>query len=428
LPKKNQMKRVLIITYYWPPAGGAGVQRWLKFAKYLPEYDIEPIILTVEPGYASYPQIDQTLQNEISKHLKVFKTKSFEFYNVYKWFSKKGEIPYGGFANDTNESWLKKFSKFIRGNIFLPDPRRGWNRFAYKKAIEIIRLYQIDTIITTSPPHSTQLLGLKLKRKLNVRWIADLRDPWVDIFYYKHFNHTSIAKKIDLRYEKSVIENADTLITVSENLKQIFSSKTKYPLGERIHVIPNGYDHNDFTEKPNIIEPKKVISYIGTISELYDIEGFISALNKFDAGTSSKFLLRFVGKVSESIIKKLNETNIELEFIDYVPHNQAVDFMLRSSILLLVIPKVQNNKGIITGKFFEYLACQKPILALGPTDGDLAKLFDETQCGKIIDYSDSDKIHEYITNASFLSSVKKGTHEKYSRKALTAILAEKINS
>ncbi|MBL7970684.1 MAG: glycosyl transferase, partial [Prolixibacteraceae bacterium] len=155
------MKRVLIITYYWPPSGGAGVQRWLKFAKYLPEFGWQPVILTVDPKYASYPQRDESLLAEIDDRCLVYTTRSFELYDLYKLISGKKEVPYGGFANESKGGLLQPVFKFLRGNFLLPDPRKGWNKFALKKAVELIRQFNIDTVITTSPPHSTQLIGLK---------------------------------------------------------------------------------------------------------------------------------------------------------------------------------------------------------------------------------------------------------------------------
>ena len=179
----RHMKKVLIISYYFPPSGGSGVQRWLKFVKYLPEFGYEPIVLTVDPTVASYPQIDATLLQDIPSLVRVERTTTREMLSLYKRVSPTKEIPYGGFANENTQGLFSTISRFIRGNFFLPDPRRGWNKFAYKKACELIEQEQIDTVITTSPPHSTQLIGLKLKKRFpSIQWIADLRDPWRDIF------------------------------------------------------------------------------------------------------------------------------------------------------------------------------------------------------------------------------------------------------
>ncbi|MBA7559552.1 hypothetical protein ES708_01167 [subsurface metagenome] len=188
-------KKVLIITYYWPPSGGAGVQRWLKFVKYLPEFNIQPYVLSVNPKYASFPLLDKSLEKEVPESVQVFKTKSREPFSFYKKVTGESEIPYAGFVNQGNPGFLNKIARAIRGNLFIPDARVGWNKFALKKALEIIQKYEIDTLITTSPPHSTQLIGLKLKNKTGVNWIADLRDPWTDIYYYKQMYHTIWAKK-----------------------------------------------------------------------------------------------------------------------------------------------------------------------------------------------------------------------------------------
>lgn len=390
------MKKVLIITYYWPPSGGAGVQRWLKFSKYLPEYGWQPVILTVDPRYASYPQRDESLAIEVDPESLVFKTRSFELYNFYKFLSGKKEVPFGGFANESKVSWAQKVAKFVRGNFMLPDPRKGWNKFAIKKASELILKYNIDTVVTTSPPHSTQLIGLKLKEQFRIRWIADLRDPWTDIYYYKHFIHTALARQIDLQYERKVIENADMLITVSDDVKHIFVGKSETSVLSKIFVVPNGYDDEDFMNDKVPTETKKIITYTGTISEAYDLNGLLEALTRLEDALRKDILIRFVGKIQAPIANRFREKGFDVELVGYVTHAKSIEYLFRSSILLLVIPKVDNNKGILTGKFFEYLASRKPVLAIGPTDGDLAQIIKETNCGKIFDYEDKKGINRFL--------------------------------
>jgi len=420
------MKKVLIITYYWPPSGGAGVQRWLKFAKYLPEFGWQPVILTVDPDYASYPQRDDTLASEIHPDCLVYTTKSFELYNLYKFISGKKEVPYGGFANESEESLFQKISKFLRGNFLLPDPRKGWNKYAIKKAVELIREFKIETVVTTSPPHSTQLIGLKLKQKLDIHWIADLRDPWTDIYYYNQFKHTALALRIDEKYELQVIENADLLITVSEDVKRIFAEKTKLRVAEKTAVIPNGYDEEDFRIENLPMEQKKVITYTGTISEAYDVSGLLSSLKMLPEEIKSGIVIRFVGKVPVSVIKKFDAIGVEIELVGYVDHAKSIEYLLRSALLLLVIPKVKNNQGILTGKFFEYIASGKPILAIGPTDGDLAKIINDTECGRLFGYEDAEGIRKYIqeqlTNGN--ERGKPDIISKFSRKQLTKRISE----
>src|SRR5690554_3849698 len=219
------MKNVLIITYYWPPSGGAGVQRWIKFVKYLTQMGANPIVLTVDPAYATYPQLDHTLEADIPPQTRIFRTKSFELYALYKKVSSNKEVPYGGFANTKKVDVKEKIIRFLRGNLVIPDPRKGWNNYAIAKAKELIQQYNIDTVITTSPPHSTQLIGLKLKKELNIKWVADLRDPWTDIYYFKQMYPTFIAKAIHKSIERQVLTKADKVITVSPALKQLFDLK-----------------------------------------------------------------------------------------------------------------------------------------------------------------------------------------------------------
>lgn len=416
------MKKVLIITYYWPPSGGAGVQRWLKFAKYLPEFGWQPVILTVDPEYASYPQRDESLLSEVNPECLVFTTKSFELYNLYKLISGKKEVPYGGFASGSKEGLFQKISKFLRGNFLLPDPRKGWNRYALKKAEELISQFNIETVVTTSPPHSTQLIGLKLKQKFNIKWIADLRDPWTDIYYYNQFMHTSLARYIDKQYERKVVENADLLITVSEDVKRIFAEKSKLPVAEKTVVISNGFDEDDFRINEVQTELKKVITYTGTISEAYDVDGFLDALQSLDSDLKQHLLIRFVGKVPPSVVQKFRNTQLEIELVGYVDHSKSIEYLLRSDLLLLVIPKVKNNRGILTGKFFEYLASRKPVLAIGPTNSDLAKIIQETKCGQMFDYADSEGMCHFIQESLNCPVSVNDSAIEYSRKKLTGKL------
>jgi len=424
------MKKVLIITYYWPPSGGAGVQRWLKFAKYLPEFGWEPIILTVDPRYASYPQRDESLTTEIDPNCRVFTTRSFELYNVYKFISGKKEVPYGGFANESKEGLFQKVSKFLRGNFLIPDPRRGWNTYALKKALELIRKFNIETVITTSPPHSTQLIGLKLKQLININWIADLRDPWTDIYYYNQFKHTPLARNIDLKYERKMVENADLMITVSEDFKRLFVEKTRQHVAGKIMVIPNGFDEEDFAVRPVSLESKKVLTYIGTISEAYDITGLIGTLYGLSEQLKTELIVRFVGKVPPSVEQKFISTGLKIEFTGFVDHSKSVEFLMLSDLLLLIIPNVKNNGGIIPGKFFEYLAAQKPILAIGPTESDLDQIIKDTNCGQMFDYPDSEGMSRFI-QANLNHPVSESNNEKagqYSRKQLTRKIAQLLNN
>jgi len=424
----SKPSKVLIITYYWPPSGGAGVQRWLKFSKYLPEFGWEPVILTVDPEYAAYPVKDISHIDDIHENIKVYKTPVTDYFSVYK--KDKSKIPSAGFAINVNNTLIGKLLRFIRGNFFLPDPRRGWNRYAFKKASEIIEAEAIKHVITTSPPHSTQLIGLKLKNRFpDIIWIADLRDPWTDIYYYKQFYPTMISKRIDSGYERSVLLNADRIITVGESLKKLFSSKV-HGIETKTEVITNGYDEDDFTGYNASNPARFTITYVGTLSEIYPVAGFISALRNFRPGEKD-YLLRFVGTVAEKVREQLLSGIPEryLEFVSYVEHNEAIKYMMNSSALLLILPSHKSNKSIITGKLFEYLATGKPVLCLGPVDGDAADIIKRCNSGITVDYNDSEKISEFLMNLSqFSGSADKKAIGEYSRLSLTGKVAGILES
>lgn len=425
------MKKILLITYYFPPSGGAGVQRWLKTINYLPQAGVETIVLTVDPTVASYPQIDESLCNDIPSNIKVYRTKTREILSLYKKVSPKNEIPYGGFANEPNPNLMQKISRFIRGNFFLPDPRRGWNKFALTKAKEIIETQGITTIVTTSPPHSTQLIGLELKRLYpHIRWVADLRDPWTDIYYNQDLYPTRWAKKRNLRYERSVLLGADQIITVSEECRRLFAQKAD--VAEKIAVIPNGFEKKDFINSPTInnigiitpnsslfpnghqhvLTPNYILSYVGVMAPQYDIE----PLKKLVQGRND-ILLRFVGVVSDETKKEIKSWGVQTEFVSYVSHKEAVSYMQASDVLLLFIPNVPNNEGILTGKLFEYLAAGNKILLFGPQHGDAMRLINECSAGEC--YYDGFNLDEFLNKPySGNDNIK-----SYSREALANKIA-----
>ena len=426
------MKKILIISYYWPPSGGAGVQRWLKFTKYLPEFGIQPVVLTVDPAQASYAQRDESLLAEVHPATEVHYSDTFELYNVYLRLTGKKEIPYGGFANTGKESMVQRLAKAVRGNFFLPDPRRGWNRHAFRKAVELIRQHGIETVVTTSPPHSTQLIGLKLKQKLGICWVADMRDPWTDIYYYNELYHSLPARRLDRAMEQKVLSHADRVITVSQDMKRIFTEKLSPAAAAKITVIPNGYDEDDFAQPAAQAgdSGQFIISYTGTISEAYHMDGFLTAVAALPEEQQSKIRLRFVGQVPPSIVARLKQALplVTLELVGYVDHLKSVAYLLASSMQLLIIPKVENNKGIVTGKFFEYLASGKPVLAIGPREGDLDRMIGETKCGQLFDYDEAESMQRFIGQWMAGETRQKGRNQAsaYSRRGLTQSLVEKL--
>ncbi len=412
------MKKVLVITYYWPPSGGAGVQRWVKFIKYFKNQNIDPYIISVDPDFASYPVIDNSLINDIPENTNVYLTKTNEPYSFYKKIN-NNQTPYAGFVNEGSPNFFQKIARFIRGNFFIPDSRKGWNDFAYKKAVEVLERENIDTVITTSPPHSTQLIGLKLKETLNIKWIADLRDPWTDIYYYKSMLHTKWAKRKDLNYEKGVIEKSDKIVVVSDSIKQLLINKSNLIQESKIHVIPNGFDEDDFLFPSTNEDRKFLLSYVGTITKDYPLDSIKKSIANLNIS------IEFTGKADEPTKHLLNGI---AGFNNHVKHKESINLLLASDMLLLVIPKIANNKGILTGKLFEYLGARKPILCIGPTDGDAAKIIQECKAGKTFDYSDENGIYEFIETCMLNEFIfENKNYLNYSRRNLTKNLSKILN-
>lgn len=411
------VKKILIISYYWPPAGGAGVQRWLKFSKYLPEFGWKPVILTVDPEKGTYPQRDESLENEVGEGIEVHRTDSFEPLQIYAKLVGKDRVPYGGFSNEKSNS---KLSRFLRGNFFIPDARRGWNRFAYERALKIIKDGSIDAVVTTGPPHSTHLIGLKLKKNEGIKWLADLRDPWTDIYYNEQMIRTEWAKRQDERYEKAVLHAADLCITASHGFAELFSEKVK----REYHVITNGYDEGE----TDSVEGQKqndrlVISYTGTMAESYDPGAFFRALKSLD----NPFEVRIAGSVSDGIKRQVKESGLEssIAYLGYLPHDAALQEMKAADLLLLITPKVDNAKGIIPGKLFEYLSTGNPILAITENlNGDVAEILKETGAGRALS---RDSVNEMI---DFLQTKHSDyrTPKKYHRRELTRRFVEILES
>lgn len=425
-------KKVLIFTYYWPPAGGAGVQRWLKFTKYLHDYNIEPIIITVDEKNSSYAQIDESLNLEIKENQRVYKTNSFEPLNIFSFFAGKKNVPYAGFANVNKKTIMQTISRFIRGNFFIPDPRKGWNKYAIKKAEALIQEESIDTIITTGPPHSTHLIGQKLKKKYQLKWICDMRDPWTDIYYYKDLLHTPLVKKIDSNLEHKVLIECDKITTVSSGLKKIFENKSDKISSNKIHILPNGYDESDFKIQHFEKNKKLTIAYVGTMAEIYEPTPFFDA---FESCLQNEIPLelKLVGKVSPPILEDLRKRSWseKVNLVGQVAHEEAIRHMQSADILLLLIPNTEDSKGILTGKFFEYLAAKRPILAHGPINGDIDDILKITNAGKLFDFNNRDGMKNYIASIykeSYLGNkyFESKNIGNYSRQRLSQKLSEVI--
>lgn len=423
-------KKVLIISYYWPPAGGPGVQRWLKFVKYLPDFNIEPIVYA--PENATYPITDESLQKEIPETITILKQPIKEPYAVASLFSKKQtkSLASGIIPTKKKQSMLHRLMLFIRGNFFIPDARIFWVQPSVDFLSNYIVNNQIETVITTGPPHSVHLIGLALKRTLKVSWIADFRDPWTTIGYHKSLKLMAYAKNKHQKLEDSVLNTAHHIIVTSPATKKEFASKTKQP----ITVITNGYDvsHTRKVEKADSF----VLAHIGSfLSErnpkiLWKVLAELIATNP---EFKNSFRLELAGIISDAVLTSIKSFGLMpyTKNLGYLSHEQAQQLQRSARVLLLIEIDSEDTKAIIPGKLFEYMVSDTPILAIGPKDADVSGLIKNTNTGVYVEASDEVNIKKHLLNyfTAFQDRTLKVNAvglEQYSRKMLTKQLAEII--
>ena len=424
------MKKVLIITYYWIPSGGAGVQRWVKFAKYLRQYGWEPIIYT--PENPEYPSIDYSFEKDIPADITVLKTPIWEPYNVYRNLTgKKNQAINAGFISENKkQGWKDKLSIWIRGNFLIPDPRRFWIKPSVGFLSDYLKENPVDAIITTGPPHSMHLIGMGLKKNFpSLPWVADFRDPWTNIDFYKDLNLTWFADKIHHKLEREVLQNADTVLVVSRGMEEEFAPMKP----KKLQVITNGYDESDVQVGTLTLDGRFSISHIGTLNAARNpriVWKVLSEICAENVDFKKDLQIQLVGKVDFSVLEDIQSYGLQEQLlkIDYLSHSEAIAKQNSSQVLMLLINQSGNAKGILTGKFFEYLAAKRPILAVGPTDGDAAVVLNETGAGVIVDFADEQETKTAILN--YYNQYKKGTLsvqsesvERFSRRSLTGELA-----
>lgn len=424
------MKRALIITYYWPPAGGPGVQRWLKFVKYLREFGVEPIVYI--PENPNYPLMDNNLQSEIPAGIEILKHPIKEPYGIAKIFSKKKTKQMSsGIISKKQTSFLEKIMLYVRGNFFIPDARIGWVKPSVKFLSEFLSNNPVDVIITTGPPHSLHLIGMQLKKELDVQWIADFRDPWTTIHYHKSLLLNKASEKRHTELEASVLKRADVITVTSPTTKKEFEFITSQP----IYVITNGFDIMESSETH--LDKQFSISHIGSLLSERNPEVLwrtLKDISEENPSFKNSLQLTFAGAVSEEVKKSLQENGL-LEISDfkaYIPHSEALNLQQQSQVLLLVEIDSPETRAIIPGKLFEYLAAQRPIIAMGPDGSDIQKIIEETNAGAFFKYKDEallkSKLLEHFKDFQVgnLNISSQGI-DKYSRKELTRQMASIIN-
>ena len=429
------MKKVLIISYYWPPSGGAGVQRWLKFVKYLGNFDWEPIVYT--PENPESPETDESLFKDIPENVTILKNHIWEPYLAYKKFMGRGREDkiQSAFLNEKKSNPLtENISVWIRGNFFIPDARKFWIKPSVRFLEKYIGKNPVDLLMSTGPPHSMHCIGQLVASKCNLPWIADFRDPWTNIDFYSALKLTKWADQKHHRLEREVLKNASAVITVSKSMAEEFNNICK----RNYDVITNGFDTDDIIPAANIITDKKFsIAHIGSLVSSRNPHVLWEALKAIleqDKGFRDDLMIKLVGKVDFSVNNSIEQFGLSeyIEKTDYMPHNEVVKMQQQSQVLLLLINNTPNSKSILTGKFFEYLAARRPIICIGPPDGDAATILKGTNSGLVADFNDVQTMKENIL--TFYDQYKSGklvsesrNIEKYSRKELTKSLSEIMN-
>ena len=424
----NNTKKLLIITYYWPPAGGPGVQRWLKFVKYLPDFNVQPIVFV--PENPTYPIVDSNLVSEVSDKAIILKTPIFEPYQLASFLSKNKtkKISSGIIPNQKKQSFLEKVMLWVRGNLFIPDARVFWVKPSVAYLEKYIRENEIDTIITSGPPHSLHLIGLELKQKMNLKWLADFRDPWTTIGYHKSLRLSQYAAKKHKRLESQVLNSADTIIVTSKTTKAEFQALTTKP----IEVITNGFDVEKVDKQT--LDTKFSLAHIGSFLSERNPKILWESLVELCAEIpdfKSHLEIKLIGAISQEVLETIEQFGLNsfLNNLGYVSHAEAVAHQRKSQVLLLIEINSEETKSILPGKLFEYMVSERPILAIGPKDSDFAEIITNTNTGVFFEYSEKTKlkqtIHEYYNQ--FLEA-KLQSHavglQQYSRKKLTQQLVE----
>jgi glycosyltransferase involved in cell wall biosynthesis len=406
------------------------VQRWLKFAKYLPEFGWEPHIYTPENPEA--PAQDESLLNDIPKEVVVIKQPIFEPYGFYKKFTGNKKSVNAGFLSENKDSRKKlteQLSIWVRGNMFIPDARKFWIKPSIKFLKDYIQKEKIDIVISSGPPHSMHLIAMGLKKKLDIKWIADFRDPWTNIDFYKDLMLTKSADRKHHRLEREVLQTADEIISIGKTMATEFEEIR----GRKVQVITNGFDADDFEMQDKESSDDFVIVHVGSINADRNHTIFWEGLKELcieNTGFADKLRLRFIGKLDYSVIESVENFGLKDKFeqIEYVPHNQVKDYLFAADLLYLPLNNTPNSKGILSGKFFEYLATAKPILGIGHPKGDAAEIMQETKAGAMIDFSEKDMLKQFILNEFSNSNTPikadMDLRNQYSRRSLTQKLIE----
>ena len=412
------------------------MQRWLKFSKYLREYDWEPVIYTPENPEA--PAIDNSLEKDIPKGITVIKRPITEPYAAYKRFvgMKPGEKVNAGFLQEKEKSGAAEgIAVWLRGNLFIPDARRFWIRPSVKFLVNYLKAHPVDAIVSTGPPHSMHLIALQVHKKLNIPWLADFRDPWTGIDFYHQLKLTLMADRLHRKLEKKVLSSATAVTVVSQDMANEFIGIVK----RDYNLVTNGYDEQDISPlTQNQLDTQFTISHIGSINASRNPVGLWKVLSEMvieNPEFARALEIKLVGKVDIGVLKSIeeNDLTVYLSRIEYMPHQAVMHEIQRSQVLLLLINNTPNARGILTGKVFEYLGSGRPVLSIGPEDGEAAIILRDSEAGQTAGYENETGMRSILNDyfnrfTDHRLESNTGSRLKYSRKALTGEIAEILNN
>ncbi len=433
----TQQKTVLILSYYWPPSSGSGVQRWLKFVKYLPQMGWKPVVITPENGTAPY--YDSSLQQEVPEEAEVIFTGTWEpfaLYNLLQGKKKNETIPVGMMGIKDSKSWFQRLATWLRGNVFVPDGRMGWYPFAAKAALNYLKKHPVDLIVTTGPPHSVHLAGLTIKKKTGIPWVADFRDPWHGIYYNASLKRTAWANKKDQRLENEVLQNADVITVVSDGMREMYAGKTK-----RIEVVLNGFDTDDMAPPYHEATTHFSLVHVGNFfpyMNVPDLWDAVQELTQENSAFKHDFKLRFTGLLDAKVLQQLTENQLDehLVLTGSVKHSEATAIQSKANLLLFVIPNTKDNKLVVTGKIFEYLASGSEIVSIGNVESNVANILSKAGRSPMLTYTNKAAFKTQIMEAYAVWKANKQISPKldptaaepYSRKSLTLEMSQVFDS
>lgn len=417
------MKKVLVITYYWPPAGGPGVQRVLKFCKYLPEFGWRPTVLTVASG--EYPNTDPSLSSDVRSDIGVFRTKSIELYGLFRRLTGRSRIPVFQLSREENEPLMARIGRWVRLNMVVPDARVGWYWSGVKKGREIVRAGDISAIFSSGPPHSLHLIARAVSAG-EIPWVADFRDPWTDRYYYEENERWWLASAVDRLLERKTLNSASAVTTVSPGVAELLKASCDDP--GKVAVVYNGYDSLDFDFSYELHSDRTVrITHVGSLTKSQCPSVLLQALQRLrEDRPDMSFQLNLIGSAHAKIHGELEARNMDTiaKHHGYLPHSEALRKMAESDFLFLVVPNTPQNRGIITGKLFEYMRSGTPIIVIGPSRCDAVTLVKETNSGFGVDYEDVDSLTAILVSRPHLNQ--KNIRD-YDRRELTRKLAAKLD-